>query len=62
MKIHIPKPIVPDAEYVSKRENEDLNILQKALEIEGYIVFKDRDEYLTSVQTLNRTFNEEQLG
>ena len=63
MKINIPKPIVPDEERTIKREVDDYIHLQKALEMVGYIVFKDKDEYLKSVQTLNEAIlDEKQLG
>ena len=63
-EIKISKPIVPDSEIISKHpigqrgkdalEEMDLNLLQKALELRGYIVFKDRMEYLKSVETLRK--------
>ena len=40
----------------------DLDLLQKALELRGYIVFRNTTEYLKSVKTLERGVNDKQLG
>ena len=60
MKFKIPKPIVADSEFTSKSKEEcDLDLVQKALEYEGYIVFRNQGEYLDSIHILTKAFKEE---